>query len=371
MGKDFKNFNIVNEKKGELFNRQRVDEDLERKDKKAELVVEEGNVAFVLLDGTRQKTLAPGRYEIFGKKDGLAGIFDKKRISTLSIVFMANKTGKKDVNWGIPNREMELQDPLTEVDYKMGAFGMMAIQVANPEQFFTEWMTDKKDFGIDDFQAMMLPRLKSIVKTAIIKTIKEQRLMYHQLDENVEEISKGVHNSIRAEFERNLAINVVEFIINKITIDEQGKEEIKAVLRENKEEMKAKQKQLEEEQKAKELKAEQKADMQEIIAMLERQEDRDFDKQKYMMELEAKDRQMYLSVCRAIGWESSSIKDQEKRITQNKDKILNCPKCTTEYKEGAKFCPECAHKLIPGKCTCGQLLAVGQKFCPECARKVD
>jgi hypothetical protein len=46
---------------------------------------------------------------------------------------------------------------------------------------------------------------------------------------------------------------------------------------------------------------------------------------------------------------------------------LVCPQCKTET-HGAKFCPECGHKVgAPATCaSCSSEVPVGAKFCPEC-----
>jgi membrane protease subunit (stomatin/prohibitin family) len=229
---EFKNFNITNTAVGELFSRQKIAADLEKKDKEAELVVSEGNVAFLILDGKKQATLAPNRYKVFGKKDGLADKFDKKRLDTLEVVFVSNKSSKKDVAWGIPHREMESIDPTTKTDYHIGAYGIITVQISNPERFFGEWLTDKKTFSVEDFQVLLLPRIKVMVKSAILNTIEKQNLAYHQLDARAPEISKTVYEIIKPELEKTFAINVTEFIINKITIPDEDKEQIKLARKE-------------------------------------------------------------------------------------------------------------------------------------------
>jgi len=47
---------------------------------------------------------------------------------------------------------------------------------------------------------------------------------------------------------------------------------------------------------------------------------------------------------------------------------LVCPQCESET-HGAKFCPECGHKLAAPPAVCGsceQPIPAGAKFCPEC-----
>jgi membrane protease subunit (stomatin/prohibitin family) len=229
MKKTYEKYNIENERPGEIFNCQAVQD---RLDKDSEFIVKEGFVAFVLADGVRLQTVNPGRYEIFGKKDGLAGTFDKKRVSTLRVIYISNRDAKKEVKWGIPNNEMNAQDPATEVDFRMGAYGTMTIQVANPEKFFTEWLTDKSTLTVEDFQGLILPTVKDKVRTAIVKTLNNDKIRYHQLDEKTSEIAQAVKSEIKAEFEKHFGITVVNFIISKITVPDEDKAEIKAAARE-------------------------------------------------------------------------------------------------------------------------------------------
>lgn len=59
------------------------------------------------------------------------------------------------------------------------------------------------------------------------------------------------------------------------------------------------------------------------------------------------------------------------RLAQGRDvstqRQLVCPQCRSET-HGAKFCPECGHRLdAPAGCrSCEQPVPAGAKFCPEC-----
>jgi hypothetical protein len=67
------------------------------------------------------------------------------------------------------------------------------------------------------------------------------------------------------------------------------------------------------------------------------------------------------SNARAVG------EQQAQSVDVTTQKQLVCPQCRTET-HGAKFCPECGHKMAPpGACAaCEQPIPAGAKFCPEC-----
>ncbi len=53
---------------------------------------------------------------------------------------------------------------------------------------------------------------------------------------------------------------------------------------------------------------------------------------------------------------------------------MQCPKCQTENRKGAKFCGECGHKFEVTCPECGTNNRAGNKFCDECGcdlRKPD
>jgi membrane protease subunit (stomatin/prohibitin family) len=330
MGKDYGIYNIENERSGELFNCQAVQDKLE---KKSEFIVKEGTVAFILNDGVRQQTLQPGRYEIFGKKHGLAGTFDKKRISTLRVIFISNKDAKKIVKWGIPNTEMPLTDPLTDVDYKLGAFGDIEIQISNPEKFFTEWLTAESNMSIEGFQELMLPKLKSIVSGAIIKTIETQGIPYSQVAGKRNAIAEEVIGIVRAEFEKKFGISVSDFLITNTLIPQDDLDKLESAKRENKDEIKTKQRKIDE-------KAEQDEERKAVIAELERLNNRENEKIKLLADLEMKNRQMYLDVCRHIGWEP-----KPKTMVDAPVAGTFCTSCGSKAESGHAFCSKCGKKI--------------------------
>lgn len=51
---------------------------------------------------------------------------------------------------------------------------------------------------------------------------------------------------------------------------------------------------------------------------------------------------------------------------------MNCPACSSEIPDAAKFCPECGTKIVRKTfCPeCGTEVAPGTKFCPECGFKL-
>ena len=72
-----------------------------------------------------------------------------------------------------------------------------------------------------------------------------------------------------------------------------------------------------------------------------------------------------LGMGKLFGEAFSSVNDAPKVDMQNK-----CPKCGSLYNDGAKFCPNCGEKLGGGFCSkCGAKLHAGAKFCPECGEK--
>lgn len=359
MSKDYSIYNIVNEGRGELFHRQQIADNL---DEKSEFIVEDGYIAFLVKDGTRQETIKPGRHVIFNqtaglfgrkKTEGLAGGFDKKRSGVLNIVYVSNNSAKKAIKWGIPSAEMEMRDPLTKVDFMMSAFGEMTVKVAYPEKFYEEWLTDKAEgFSVDDFQALALSKIKEKVKSAIIQTIRWHMIPYHEIDENTEKIAKGVLDIIKENFSAHFGINVTDFVITKIAIPDDKKREIRGKYDGDQAEIKAKEK-----------KQEAKDDAKDAIAEAERLTDKAWEREKYLLELKSRDYEKYLRVSQEIGWETGA----EKKAKQGGG---FCAKCGNPYAEGSVFCPKCGKKVAPDKCECGNLLAVDSVFCSKCGKAV-
>jgi len=358
MAKDYSAYNIENEGKGELFHRQPLAMKADRIDKKSQFVVEAGDVAFVILNGVRQETLEPGRYLVFDRLfrgDGLAGRYDKKHLAGLSIVYVSNNSTKNNVKWGIPHQEMEMRDPFTQVDFMMGAFGEMTIHVANPQKFFEEWLTGKKEgFSAEDFKDLALAKIKEKVKTAIIKTIREQKIPYHEMDgDNTEKIAKGALSIIAEDFVKHFGIGVSELIINKINVLEDGKKEMRRKYDDDQREIKNKQ-----------TKAEAKIEEKEDLAERERLDDKEWERKKYLLEVETKRSEKYMDVTQTIGWEPKAGGTANSRAGGG-----FCNKCGKPYDQGDEFCPGCGSKIKPDRCACGNLLAEGSVFCNKCGKR--
>ncbi|MCL2861599.1 MAG: SPFH domain-containing protein [Firmicutes bacterium] len=346
--KDFSTYNIQNERPGDLFSRQCV---LDTVTKKSEFIVADGYVAFVLRDGVRQETIRSGRHQLFGRK-GVFGKIDVKRMGGFNIIFVSNNTSKNIVPWGIPSKEMEMKDPLTGVDFSMASHGEMTIRVANPEKFYEEWLVNKPEgFSVLDFQTLALTKIKIKVREAILKTIREQDIPYHRVDERTNDIARGVLKILQNEFATHFGINVADFGIIKITIPQDRKEEMMKKY------------------DTARAKREEKDDIRETLDMLERMQDREWEKEKFLIELKARNYDKYLQVCRAIGWEGTA-QTKAKGKAENVKAGGFCNKCGKMFAEGCEFCSGCGNRVSAQACKCGNILAPGAMFCNKCGTNV-
>jgi regulator of protease activity HflC (stomatin/prohibitin superfamily) len=109
------------------------------------IVVNEGELAVVLLDGQSNGTLQPGRY-----------IFEKKRVvGSLDIVWI--KTSQQPLKWGVGN--------VTSADgIQIGATGQIYLRVSDGVRFNSEVIRGATALAELDLQRLVVPRIQGVLR---------------------------------------------------------------------------------------------------------------------------------------------------------------------------------------------------------------
>ena len=311
-----------------------VDKEL---DKNAKIVVEPSHVAFIIKNGKILETLEGGEYPVYDKKRDLARhfIFGKKvNVDSAHIVYVS-KTTKVKMPWGTP-RQMDMRDPVTDLLIKVGASGDFEIRVGDPRKFFLEVVGLEKDFSITKFQDRVLDKMMSEFQPTLAKVLREKQLTFYHLDEYRKEIAAAIAPILGEILEKNYGVTMLDFYINAIIIPEQMKQQIEAALAETRQEKKDKAKKAEEKQEWKE-------ELAEMERLADKADDKEWARIKFMAELETRNREAYLEVCKAIGWEKNGKGN------------------------GNKFCPKCGEPVDGDFCGgCGHQIKATTKVCPKC-----
>jgi regulator of protease activity HflC (stomatin/prohibitin superfamily) len=109
------------------------------------IVVNEGEVAVVLVDGQSDGALPPGRY-----------VFEKKWVvGSLDIVWI--KTSQQALKWGVGN--------VTSADgIQVGATGQMYLRVSDGVRFSSEVVRGATALGEIDLQRLVVPRVQGVLR---------------------------------------------------------------------------------------------------------------------------------------------------------------------------------------------------------------
>ncbi len=292
--------------------------------------------AIVIKGGGDMRYYKSGYYDVFDDKKEV-----KKWKQALSVeVIYIPKDTRVLIKWGTPNR-LRYRDDASNKVITVGARGEYDVSVINAEQFFRKVVGVKKEFNLAEFRKRFSETVATEFADTFLKTIEEKRLTYDKFTSNKKEIGDSMGEILSPKFESEWGLSVLNFKIADFDLQDEDMESIEEAAAEK--------------QKQERLK--------EYLAELERLEDKKWEREKYLRQLELQDKNAYYEVLKVIGKGSK---------TDEEDKNL-CPNCGLEYKPVDKFCPHCGKRLSkePIICPdCGKSNESTAVFCANCGRKL-
>ncbi len=301
----------------------------------AQLIVPETHNAILIKDGSAMETYNSGRYDIFDTKKGFLG-FGLKKTGALTVdVIYLSKGAKLEICWGTPNK-FDFRDPVSDIAIEVGASGHMEVRIEEPRKAYIELIGALKSFSTDEFRDRLLNRIVDKIGPAIAKYLREQKLAYYQFEENREIIANNVFGDMKKIFSE-YGIELCSFSLGKIFIPQDQKVRIEEYIQQHKEEVKEEEKRIRD-----------KRELQEAMLELERLQDKEWEKEKYLRGLEIKNKELYLNVTREIGWESAGGKVAGKNVSGQKF----CTKCGASYSNDAVFCSGCGERVNEIQLSC-------------------
>ena len=298
----------------------------------AKIIVPETHNAILLKDGMMMDTLNSGSYDIFDSK--------KKKHDpniTVEVIYMS-KTAKLKVNWGT-RTQFDLRDTETDVPIKVGAHGEFEVQICNPRKAYLELIGVKGNFNVDELKERLSMRMMSKIEPAIAQTMREKNLSYDRMSEHKDEIAQSVLKVLSKMFEEEYGLRMFSFTLANVLISPESIQAIENARQAKKQKAEEEKKKLEDEKREEAAKAE-----------AERLDDKNWEREQYLLELKQKDYAKYLEVCKIIGWESKE--------GGSKSTGRYCPNCGRPYGQNDKFCMGC-----------GKQLGDVKKVCPNCKKE--
>ncbi len=320
--------------------------------KKDAFEVPETHVAYVIKNGGDEQFYKSGIHRVFNGKNEIKEWKKWKKWknkSTIDVIYIPKETNLI-IPWGTPVK-FKYRDFSSSRVINIGANGQFRIEIKNPEQFRRKVVGPLQKFVLKDFQKEFLIDVINEFRDVFLRVVKEEKLTYDEFDANLKLIGSKVGKILSNMFEGSWGIGLADFYIKEIFIEE--------------EDMNAVEESAAERQKQAKVDAEEKKKherLKEILAELERLEDKQWEREKYLRQLELQDKSAYYEVMKVIG-------NHVKPVPQ----VLKCPVCQTEYKATDKFCPHCGKRVSkdPIICpVCGRSNHYDAKFCVNCGKSL-
>lgn len=305
------------------------------KDKKALMEVPFTHNAFLIKGGGDCRFYKSGTYPVFDDAQEIKAW--KTGIST-EVVYIPKETSVL-IRWGTPTK-VKYKDPISYKVIEVGARGQFGVSITNPEQFFRKIVGFTKEFDLARFSQRFSALVVDEFADVFLTVVNTNNITYEIFDANRKTIATKIGETLSEKFTNDYGIGLVDFIIESFNISNEDIEKIESVAEEEKRERKLK----------------------EYLADLERLEDKQWEKEKYLLEIKQQDREAYYEVLKVVG-----AKDSD-----NAKGGSFCPKCGHSVETDQAFCPACGNKLgtTTVVCSCGHVNDGSAAFCGACGNKL-
>ena len=303
-------------------------------DAKAKLEVPNSHNAIVIKGGGDVRYYTSGTYDIFDNKKEVK---QWKQGVSVEVIYIPKDT-RVLINWGTPERFL-YRDSASSKVISIGARGEFDISISNPEKFFSKVVGAKREFDLSAFKKRFAGTVATEFIDMFLKVISELNLTYDQFSANKKAIGEKSEIILNNIFNNEWGLDVKHFKIAAIDLFDEDMAAIEDSAVEEKKRRK----------------------LQEYLAELERLDDKKWERDKYLRQLELQDKAAYYEVLKVIG------------SCGGKDGDVKCPKCNCVCSSADKFCPNCGNRLSlePIKCpSCGYLNASEVKYCVNCGKKL-
>jgi len=292
--------------------------------------------AIVIKGGGDMRHYKSGIYDVFDDKKEIK---NWKKGMSVEVIYIPKDT-RVLIKWGTPNR-LRYRDEASNEVITVGARGEFDVTVTKPEQFFRKVVGAKKEFNISEFRKRFSETVATEFADIFLKTIEVKNLTYDKFTANKKAIGDSMGELLSPIFERDWGLSVLNFKIADFDLLDDDMEAIEDAAAEKQRQEKLK----------------------EYLAELERLDDKQWERDKYLRQLELQDRAAYYEVLKVIG----------KNDKEDMKKETKCPNCGTEYNETDKFCPRCGKRVSkePIVCPdCGKANDSNTAYCVNCGKKL-
>ncbi len=321
----------------------------------------------IIKDGSSVNIYHGGLYKVFTEvKKGFLG-FGKKVDATTADVIFVNKTVKVQIDWGT-RTPILMRDPLTDIPVHVRGNGVFEFSVYDTEKFYMNFVGMDRHFSVDTLKDRLLERIMGNFVNIVSATLREQKLSYADLQMSQAYLNEAFPEKLNKMFIEDYGIKICSFTISAIGLSEDEERKVEWALESRKKEMKDKQ------------------TASEIVAELERLEDRanaradereeiEWRRTLTLKMLEQADYEKYIEVQKILAGRRSDttvvVRSDGVMTTTSSKTAVFCPKCGKAVTEGSAFCKFCGKKLTKKCSFCMSELAIDDVFCSKCGTKCD
>ncbi|MCM1438948.1 MAG: SPFH domain-containing protein [Roseburia sp.] len=294
--------------------------------------------AIVVKGGGDIRFYKSGTYKVF---DDRGEVKNWKKGMSVDVIYIPKDT-RVLIKWGTPNR-LRYRDEASNKVITVGARGEFDVTVTNPDQFFRKVVGVKKEFNLEEFRARFRETVATEFADVFLKTVEEKNLTYDKFTANKKAIGDRMGEILDPVFVSGWGLSVLNFKIAEFSLYDEDMNAIENAAAEKQRQEKLK----------------------EYLAEVERLDDKQWEREKYLRQLELQDREAYYEVLKVIGKSVAGKKPEPREY--------KCPNCSMVYKPTDKFCPHCGKRLSnePVICPeCGKANDSSAVFCANCGAKL-
>lgn len=312
----------------------------EVQDKNAMFEVPFTHNAYVIKGGGDGRFYESGTYPVFDEK---SEVKSWKKGFSVDIIYMPKDTSVL-IFWGTL-KKLKYRDAASNKVVNVGASGQFGITITNPEQFFRKVVGVRKVFDLKDFQDRFRIAVVNEFADCFLSVVKDLNLTYDQFDTERKQIGDKVGKILTGEFAQSWGIGLEQFIIQTFEISQEDMDAVEDAAAEAKRQKKLK----------------------EYLAELERLDDKQWEREKYLRQLELEDKAAYYEVLKVVGHPpigGASSKGAASAF---------CPHCGGVIAGGDIFCPKCGKRIVKETMICqkcGKANDGDATFCAACGHKL-
>ena len=315
----------------------------EIRDKHAMVEIPRTHNAYIIKGGSDSRFYTSGPVEVFNDKKEIK---DWKKGFSVEVVYMPKDTSVL-INWGTPNK-VKYRDDASNRVIDVGARGQFGITITQHEQFFRKVVGVRKEFDLTDFRKHFSAAVVNEFADCFLTVVSGAKMTYDQFDANRKSIGEAVGKILSVKFEESWGIGLVDFIIESFEISQEDMDAVEDAAAE----------------------ARKQKRTQEYLAELERLNDKEWEREKYLRQLELQDRNAYYEVLKVIGHPPASGGSHGSGA---KAQSTFCPKCGAAVKAGDVFCSKCGQRVVKESIVCpkcGKSNDGEAAFCAACGEKL-